>query len=339
MRPALLLLSLGALLPLLPLSAGAVTIVLDYSYDTSNLFPVGGVARTTLAKAASDLSAVLGNTPLASMSTNSFMGTAAGSSATVDWTLSFTNPSNGTTVNLAAPQTTPGFAANEIRIYVGWQNMSGAVLGTATPGGASLTGGISSSNPSTLPTAIDNMEALSDAVMGRGDGPVIATLSGNYGSPGTDFTLDYGAFVGSLWFDSDMNNDGSTDSSGAIALAWNLGLGLPTSGQADLYSTALHEMMHAIGFGSSETWASLSDPRIAADHLASGTTSPRLSDGVSQEAVMTPSTSLGVRKELTAADLEFLGKLGYNVVPEPGIWALVAVAAGLMARRHRRLDA
>ncbi|MES2706607.1 MAG: hypothetical protein V4726_08390 [Verrucomicrobiota bacterium] len=334
MRPGLTFFSWAAMLPLFPLSAGAVNIVIDYTYDTASLF--NATAKATLAKAAGDLTAALGGTPLAALGTNSFTGSSGSSSATVNWGLTFTSPADGTTVNLSTPQTAPGFAANEIRIYAGWRNLTGSVLGTAIPGSASVSGGSSSSSPAELTAAISSMVSLSNATMGRGDGPVINQFSGSFGSPDSAFTVNYGSFVGSLWFDSDTNNDSITDTAGTLATAWNLGLDQPSGGQFDLYSTALHEMMHAIGFGSSTTWNSLSDPRIAADHLAAGTTGARLSDGVAQEAVMTPTTVLGTRKELTAVDVEFLGKLGYNVVPEPAAGGFLALTGSLLLMRRRR---
>ncbi|MDB6134118.1 MAG: hypothetical protein JWM59_2361 [Verrucomicrobiales bacterium] len=326
-----------ALLSLLPLSAGAVNIVIDYTYDTASLFD--STAKATLAQAASDLSTALGNTPLAALSTNSYTGTTPGASATAIWNLTFTNPSTGTTISLPAPQTSPGFPVSEIRIYAGWQNLTGSVLGTGSPGGASASLGVSYTNEAALPVAVNNLENISNTAMGRGDGPVIGAISGAFNGntqPDVPFTLEYGAFVGSLWFDSDTNNDNVTDMPATLETAWNLGMNQPSAGQSDLYSTALHEIMHAVGFGTSDTWSTLSDPRIAGSHLASGTTGARLSDGVMQEAVMTSSVTVGTRKELTTVDLDFLGKLGYNVVPEPAAAGLLAMVGSLLLMRRRR---
>lgn len=326
-----------ALLSLAPISAGAVNIVIDYTYDTGNLF--NNTAKATLAQAASDLSSALGNTPLAALSTNSYAGATPGASATATWELTFTNPATGDPVTLPAPQTSPGFPVNTILIYAGWRNLTGSVLGTGGPGGASAAIGASYTDETALPAAVNNLENISNAAMGRGDGPVIGMISGALAGgtqPDVPFTLEYGAFVGSLWFDSDTDNNNVTDTPGFLETRWNLGMNQPSVGQADLYSTALHEIMHAIGFGTSATWSTLSDSRIALDHLQAGTTGARLSDGVIQEAVMTPSVTLGTRKELTTVDVEFLGQLGYSAVPEPAAAGLLTMAGSLLLMRRRR---
>ena len=91
------------------------------------------------------------------------------------------------------------------------------------------------------------------------------------------------------------------------------------AGKYDFYSAALHELVHAIGFGTSNSWDHLvSDwhlyrqPILATSNggsnvslysadggttygrrWASGTTSVRLSDGASQETAMDPDVTAG----------------------------------------------
>jgi PEP-CTERM motif len=120
--------------------------------------------------------------------------------------------------------------------------------------------------------------------------------------------------------------------------------------------------LHAIGFGVSETWDDMivsgtnwtGSDAIAAnggsgvglisaggDHVASGTMSARLSDGLLQEVVMSPSIVLGTRKSLTQLDAAFLRDIGFltnvTAVPEPGSIAFIGLSfAGLAFVRRRR---
>ncbi|MDB6071848.1 MAG: hypothetical protein JWL81_3019 [Verrucomicrobiales bacterium] len=327
-----------ALTTSLPGTASAVTLVMDYSKDTSGFFAPASDARTSLEQAATDLSNVLANGQLGALSNNVITGTASGTNAIATWNLGFTNPSNGGAETLSNPDAVPGFAADEIRIYVGWRNLTGSVLGQGGPGsaGASLGGG---GSPSNWIAAVNAMDTASDVMMNRGGGPIIGTLNGNLtlGATTATYSLEFGSFVGNLWFDSDTDNDSITDSSGTLNSFWNLDLGLPSGGQSDLYSVALHELMHAIGFGTSQSWTSLpADPNISGGHLSTGVTGLRITDNVSQEAVMTPTITVGTRKSLTTTDLQYLGAIGFDVIPEPGTTALLGLLGlGLLRRRSR----
>ena len=328
-----------ALLLAAAMPAGAVNLVIDYSFNTSAFFPVGGSARASLEQAAADLSAVLTNGQLGSLPTDSFTGTSSPSSSTVNWDLRFTNPSDNTTVTLSSPHTSPAFGADNIRIFVGWQNLAGSTLGQGGPGSASigLSGGVGS--PSSWISAVGAMDTLSDATMNRGGGPLIGSINGTFTGGGTPapYSLEYGSFIGNLWFDSDTDNNSITDTQATLDTAWNLDLGLPGPGQSDFYSVALHELMHAVGFGTSLSWDNLpADANHSGGHLTAGLTSPRLSDGVPQEAVMTPSIVIGTRKTLTQADLQYLGAIGFNVVPEPSGSLLMILVGGSLVLRRRR---
>jgi hypothetical protein len=74
-------------------------------------------------------------------------------------------------------------------------------------------------------------------------------------------------------------------------------------------------------------------------HIAEGIMSPRVKDGVLQEAAMDPSILTGTRKYLTQMDLAFLRDLNYVTVPEPSVFALSgATLLCAAARRRRRRD-
>ena len=76
-------------------------------------------------------------------------------------------------------------------------------------------------------------------------------------------------------------------------------------------------------------------------HLRKGLLSPRLADGVLQEAAMDPSINFGVRKDITRADLAVLQDIGWATVPIPEpsaatlVLGLTTVAASLRRRRRR----
>lgn len=79
-----------------------------------------------------------------------------------------------------------------------------------------------------------------------------------------------------------------------------------------------------------------SGSNITGAHLADGTISPRLSDGFPQVAMMTSFIGPGVRRELTAIDLEYLNKIGFVPVPEPATSGLMALTGGLLIFSGRR---
>lgn len=315
----------------------AVSLVLDYSYDTSGFFGVDSSARATLEQAAADLSSALGAVPLGAMSNNVIAGSSGGTTAIVTWSLSFTNPSTGTTETLSNPDLLPGFAADEIRIFVGWRNLSDSTLGQGGPAAAGIS--LNGSGTSSLwGGAVDAMELNSNAIMTRGNGPVMGTFSGSLplGDTPAAYSLSYGAYAGTLWFDSDTNNNGTTDSALDLANYWNLEMALPSAGKADFYSVALHEMMHAIGAGTSLSWNSLSgDSSINGAHFSTGSQSLRLSDNSPQAAVLNATIPFGERRELTTMDMQYLSMIGFNAVPEPGTPLLLALGSAWLIRRRR----
>lgn len=314
----------------LPFPAAAINVVVDYGYDSSGLFPVGGTARTTLERAAADLSSALTDGQLSALSTASFTGTSGAANATVAWDMSFLAPGTGLQVTIPAIL----LPADEFRIFVGWRDLSGDTLGEGSTGGANSPDLSTTNSSGDWLGAVDNMEALSNAAMTRG-GPTFGTLTGNWGPAG--LSLDYGPLIGSLWFDSDRDGNGTTDDLAQLAVGWNLGLDAPGAGQIDFYTVALHEMIHAIGFGGTAAYAALNgDSNLDGSHFLGGTASTRLSDGVSQTAVMTPSIPFGERRELTLIDAEYLSRMGYSAVPEPGAAGLLALLGGLSLARRRR---
>ncbi len=199
--------------------------------------------------------------------------------------------------------------------------------------------------------AVDNLEAASIAcprcsVVGTFNGTLRKFDNGD-GEP--SYSLQYGFALGSLTFD-DMTN-------------WNFDYAtLPTAGQNDFYSVAVHEMIHALGFGASQAWntqvsgTDWSGPAVfdllgtgtnvlspGQDHIRSGLTGSPIIDGVYrsdlvQEAIMDPSLTVGTRKYITDLDLAFLEDMGWDVVavPEPSTVVLLALAGLALLATVRR---
>ncbi len=323
-------------------------ITFDYSND-GGFFASHLVAKAALEKAAADINSVI-NYNLGSVSDKA-IGTSGGKTVTVDWKYTYTNP----TTNVPVDILDTALAANEIRIFVGMQNLAGSTLGQGGPTGFGISASGSDSGGGTFAAAVANAQANDQH--GRGGGPVISSFTTSLF--GSNYTSTLGASIGNLWFDSDTDNNGTTDNDTTLNANWHFdSTTAVAAGKSDFYSVALHETLHAIGFGTSQTWNSLitgGDDWTGANaiaaagtgvniidaggaHIASGIMSTRLSDGGLQETVMSPSITIGTRKSLTALDVAFLKDLNYSIaaVPEPSSMLLVAAVAVLATVRARR---
>ena len=151
---------------------------------------------------------------------------------------------------------------------------------------------------------------------------------GEVGAPNTDF----GPWGGVASFD--------------INSTWHFGAGLPGAGENDFLSTAIHELAHVLGFGTSQSWMNQVfdvDPGVCASgrqfqgmysgdvcvdddaHWEAGT----MSGG--QEAAMDPDLLIGTRKLFTPLDFNGLDDVGW--VPEPATALLLS--AGLLGLGYR----
>jgi len=333
-------------------AAHAIVIQLDYSLDSTNFFGTNPAARNALEAAAADISAAI-LPSLDAIPTDTFTGTNLLTTATFDWRLNFENPATG------APVTVQTFTrpADQIVIYVGARALVGSALGEGGPGGAGI-----SLNGSGLSLqwqgAVAAAESASNDVMPRDGGPIIGRLRGssNFGGQTATYDLPYGAILGNLWFDLDTNEDGLADSSAILNAFWQFDSTTNVApGKNDFYSVALHELLHSIGFGSSETWDNLVSGTtwlgpaakalrggnganlVSSDgaHVAESSMSRRLFDLGPQEAVMDPSLTVGTRKYLTELDMAFLRDLGYATIPEPSITALMSIPGAMLLLRRR----
>ncbi|MGB0990915.1 MAG: PEP-CTERM sorting domain-containing protein [Akkermansiaceae bacterium] len=321
----------------------AITITLDFSHSSSGFFDTGtadGVkARASVEAAAADLSAVI-TSSLNALSTYHYEGTSSGTTVELDASLGYTNPDTDASESFSG-----SLAVDEFKIFVGARSLSGSTLGQGGPGSVGVSAGISSTNASSAQAAGDIASGLASAGMTRG-AHTVSTLGGGFGSPfNSTYSVEFGPTLGNLWFDND------------VSTTWNLDHTVaPGGSENDLYSVALHEILHSLGVGVSDAWDSnvsgtdwTGAEAIAENggsgvglidggggHIAADVMSTRLSDGVAQEVVMDPNITVGTRKELTDLDLAFLRDIGWQTVPEPSSTALLGVAGlGFVFRRKR----
>ncbi|MEM9176344.1 MAG: PEP-CTERM sorting domain-containing protein [Myxococcota bacterium] len=159
---------------------------------------------------------------------------------------------------------------------------------------------------------------------------------GQTGALGADAN-DVGPWGGAITFSS--------------SVPWHFGAGDPAADQQDFFTTAQHELMHILGYGS-RAWYNLVDeqgffqgplanavfggpvPTISS-HWVEGTVGTV--DGVLQETQMDPSTPRGVRQRATDLDIAALGDIGWQLVPEPGTGLLMGLGLLLLGRPARSL--
>jgi hypothetical protein len=294
-------------------------------YPGGNLFSAthDTTAKAAINAAAADVSAAI-TTNLAAIISDSYTGNSGGTSVTFNWNYRYTNPSTGgaTTIEIATIPT------NTVTLYVGSRNLPGSTLGEGGPAGFGyqVSASYNGTGAFNLQSATSNAASQSQNALKRGGGPVLGTHSDtiDLGPQSANFSIDFGLAYGSLALDWSGSGDGNWHFNHTTTVA---------AGKNDLYSVALHEILHAVGIGSSASWTSKVSGtnwtgsnvvslmgsgtgliNAAGDHIASGTMSTRASDGIAQEAVMDPSLTQGTRKYLTALDLSFLRDIGYNTV-------------------------
>jgi len=333
-------------------------IVLDYTHDTT--FAAIPAAKAAIDQAAADVSAAIDFSSLTAIPSipASFNGTTGGTSLDFNGSLSYINPTTGLPTDFGATGASVQLAAGEFRIFVGARNLLGVTVGTGGPGSGGLSfdsGSLSAIGD--ISTAVNSVETQANALFGRTSNVVMGTGGGTLiGSIGPSnfsesYSVSFGPTIGNLWFDTDGDNDESADTSSELAAFWHFDHTAPVAaGKTDLYSVAVHEILHAVGIGTADSWDSkvagtswtgatvLSlDPSVALDadqaDIVSGTMSPRLSDGTMQEVAMDPSILNGTRKELTQLDVAFLRDIGWSTVavPEPSAFlfmGLIALALG-----------
>ncbi len=260
-----------AILPVLAGSTNALTIALDFV--DSSPFASNSTARATIEKAASDISAAITQS-LSPINQPVVQGqyewqrsnTSSGQTLTLTygWNYFYKFADQGD-VNVPAEL----LPANTIKLFVRGQAFSDNTLGEGGSAGSNLEQGVglassSSVSQSLLQTQFTNLTnqvtSLVNSELQRNGGPVIATRSGtssfDFGNGlaiSAPYSISYGPAYGTLALDTSWGGQ-------SFDQYWHINHATPVAGgKNDLYSVALHEMLHAIGYGSSETWEDLAN--------------------------------------------------------------------------------
>lgn len=342
--------------------AAALDLRIDYTHDAAaeNFFATYPAARAALEQAAQDVSALIVSVPT-EISNDYFVGMSGPAEVAFDLDLRYRNPSTGVMRQVDMPF----IASGEVIMYVGSQALPENKLAYSEI--STIKNTIFSNGAGTAPEiqAAAAMAAADAGLVWRrgGEGPVSNTLSGPVSLGGTEvnFLSGMGAIAGSIWFDTDTNNTGDPDTGSQLAAYWHFDHTTPPPpNKFDFYSTALHELLHGIGLGTSQTYTQLygtssgmpvwtgsaaqslnggSAFNLAeadGQHIREGLMSPRLSDGVVQEALMDPTIQFGQRKGITQMDAAFLQDLGWTLatpIPEPRVLVWLGLLLGLRRRR------
>lgn len=292
--------------------AAAVNLVLDYTYDSQNFFgsgnpdgaTAGAQAKARLEEAATFFSAILDDSLDEMTVPDPYSSSAFNGIATWEWTMSLTNPGTGGTTTLTN-QTIP---QDEYRIYAGGRSIG--QLGIGGPGGWGW--GTGGNGGGFTQGEINEINAITAD---------FSPLISDRNQPAGDFAT----WGGSITFD----NDGSTN--------WNYGSSGPSNNQSDFLSVALHELGHALGFGTADEFTALragsfftgsastalygSSPPLdpTGGHWQEDLDSTVYGSSTPQEVSMDPRITVGDRKLFTELDAAGLEDIGWEVIDLPTV--------------------
>jgi hypothetical protein len=301
--------------------AAAITLKLDYSYDTGGFFgsgnpqgaAAGAQAKAALDAAASFYSAILTDTFDPIIVPAHYHSTYPDSTGDVTWSwqAKFPNPSDDSATQVSI--TNLPVAADEYIIFPGGSSLPGTQAGEGGFGGYSYAKTITGTNQFTqsdLNTIDSRNTSFVNQITTRGE------VSG------------FSRWGGAVTFDDDGSTNWFFDRSST-----------PSGNVTDFYSVAIHEIAHTLGFGLSTDWQNLINgstftgqnsknlnggnpvplaPAPDLAHWAQGTTSVVYGTNTPQEVEMDPSLQNGTRKKLTALDAAGLKDIGWSLGAAPG---------------------
>jgi hypothetical protein len=318
-------------------ATNAVTIDIDYTYDSGNFFTNNPEAKIALERAAADVGAAITRS-LPAVTTSTFTGTSGSGTVQIQWGLQLTNPTTGMAVTLNSFS----FAADHFTVYVGARAISAGagedVLGQTLPAApqASFPQAEASTsadffNAAAL-VAYDSNVALSRG----GNGPVFFSTSTplSFDSESHNVPFQTGLLAATIAFSNDTSQ-WHFDPDTAVE-----------AGKFDFYTVAVHELLHALGFGaatvswaenvSGTNWIGASAASMPSggvgildssndDHIAQNTMSTTVVGGVTQEVAMSGAELAGMRKLVTSLDRLFLYDIGYDPGVSPTPWPTPAL--------------
>lgn len=348
-----------------PSLASALTVRLDYTHDdyfTNPSNPYASAATAAIEAAAFEISTVLGNS-YSPITNDTVSGTSNGTTANIRANYNYIDPQDS---SITRQRSAAGLQQDEIVIYVGAQTLGNFTFAEASPGiaGIQIGGGGSGAN---WAAAVSAAEAAANQRFGRGGETTLSTISSSATLGGTtaSFDISFGPAVGSMWFNDSLADDipgqaATRDSWEVNNNFWHFDHTTPVgTGKLDMYSVALHEIIHVLGYGTSENWENFvtgnqwTGPEVTAIlgegvpaleddlyHILDGLQSPGYLDGILRQTVMNSSPVVGQRDQLTVLDLAYISDMSYNVVvtpvPEPTSSLLISAALflGLSLRRR-----
>lgn len=294
--------TVGAILLVASQSANAITINFDYSHD-GGFFTGANASRQSILN---DAGIYLGSRLTDSLA-------AITSTGGDHFDAVFNSPDTGSLTTL----NNFNEAANTLTVFAGGRALGGS-LGVGGPGGYNITGS----------------QSYIDTVPQRGQ-------SGATSGPSA---TDFAPWGGQITFNNTTNWYFDSNPSTTEAFSGN-----------DFYSVALHEISHLLGIGTADSWKNKisGDNFTGANAVASfGGNVPLVPDlahwqegtpstvmGVTQEAMMDPTLTIGTRKLPTQLDLAALKDVGWQVtaVPLPSaVWLFGSALFAFAGLRRRQ---
>lgn len=291
--------------------AHAITVSLDYTYDTGNFFS-NAEAKAAL-EAARDTYVNLIDNSFNAITPGTVYNAGTGSEFSDTWSATFTNPTTGAAESILDMS----LAADTIVIYVGARNLTS--LAEAGRGGYSSSG-IASFN-----TSVNRGDSSDNFALWGG--------SATFDSVGTDWHFNHETAVESGkndFYSTALHELGHIFGLGANSDAWN-----------DHWVQGEFSGANALAAYNNDNGLSATSVATSSEtgnrHFAMGVQSYIYGTTTLQEVSLDPDLTVGTRKLLTNVDVGALEDIGWQIIPEPSSTSLLSLAGlSLILRRKRQ---